>query len=115
MLKKRVAAAALAFAMAFTAAPAGVYAQEPGQSGIVRVADGDSRYVFQDEKVLAEYPQYEVVCQALESGVYRPVISQWTEFYTTLGSEMDNIINGAKTVEEGLNDAQEALEELMAE
>ena len=40
---------------------------------------------------------------------------QWTEFYTILGSEMDNIINGAKTVEEGLNDAQTSLEELMAE
>lgn len=69
---------------------------------------------LQDEEVLKTYPQYEVVCQALESGVYRPVIAQWTEFYTTLGSEMDNIINGAKTVEEGLNDAQAALEELMA-
>ena len=69
---------------------------------------------IQDEEVLAQYPQYEVVCQALESGVYRPVIAEWTEFYTTLGSEMDNIINGAKTVEEGLNDAQAALEELMA-
>ena len=69
---------------------------------------------LQDEEVLKTYPQYEVVCQALESGVYRPVVAQWTEFYTTLGSEMDNIINGAKTVEEGLNDAQAALEELMA-
>lgn len=69
---------------------------------------------LQDEEVLKTYPQYEVVCQALESGMYRPVIAQWTEFYTTLGSEMDNIINGAKTVEEGLNDAQAALEELMA-
>lgn len=69
---------------------------------------------LQDEEVLAKYPQYEVVCKALETGVYRPVIAEWTEFYTTLGSEMDNIINGAKTVEEGLNDAQTELEELMA-
>lgn len=69
---------------------------------------------LQDEAVLEKYPQYEVVCQALETGVYRPVISQWTEFYTTLGAEMDNIINGAKTVEQGLDDAQEQLEEIMA-
>ena len=86
------------------------------QYGTVASGGVPCRYAsLQDEEVLAEYPQYEVVCQALESGVYRPVISQWTEFYTTLGSEMDNIINGAKTVEEGLNDAQAALEELMAE
>ena len=85
------------------------------QYGTVASCGVPCRYSsLQDEEVLAQYPQYEVVCQALESGVYRPVIAEWTEFYTTLGSEMDNIINGAKTVEEGLNDAQAALEELMA-
>ena len=85
------------------------------QYGTVASGGVPCRYSsLQDEEVLTQYPQYEVVCQALESGVYRPVIAEWTEFYTTLGSEMDNIINGAKTVEEGLNDAQAALEELMA-
>ena len=85
------------------------------QYGTVASGGVPCRYSsLQDEEVLAQYPQYEVVCQALESGVYRPVSAEWTEFYTTLGSEMDNIINGAKTVEEGLNDAQAALEELMA-
>lgn len=85
------------------------------QYGTVASGGVPCRYSsLQDEEVLAQYPQYGVVCQALESGVYRPVIAEWTEFYTTLGSEMDNIINGAKTVEEGLNDAQAALEELMA-
>ena len=85
------------------------------QYGTVASGGVPCRYSsLQDEEVLAQYPQYEVVCQALVSGVYRPVIAEWTEFYTTLGSEMDNIINGAKTVEEGLNDAQAALEELMA-
>lgn len=69
---------------------------------------------LQDPEVLATYPQYEVVCQALESGVYRPVIAEWTQFYTTLGTEMDNIINGIKTVDQGLADAQTQLEELMA-
>nr|WP_297175410.1 extracellular solute-binding protein [uncultured Agathobaculum sp.] len=69
---------------------------------------------LQDPEILETYPQYEVVCQALESGVYRPVISEWTQFYTILGTEMDNIINGIKTVDEGLADAQAQLEELMA-
>ena len=69
---------------------------------------------LQDEEVLATYPQYEVVCEALETGVYRPVIAEWTQFYTILGTEMDNIINGVKTVDQGLADAQTQLEELMA-
>ncbi len=68
---------------------------------------------LQDDEVLATYPQYEVVCKALESGVYRPVIAEWTQFYTTLGTEMDNIINGVKTVDQGLADAQTQLEQLM--
>ena len=69
---------------------------------------------LQDEEVLATYPQYAVVCDALESGVYRPVIAEWTQFYTILGTEMDNIINGIKTVDAGLADAQTQLEDLMA-
>ena len=69
---------------------------------------------LQDEEVLATYPQYAVVCDALESGVYRPVIAEWTQFYTILGTEMDNIINGMKTLDQGLADAQTQLEELMA-
>lgn len=68
---------------------------------------------LQDPEILATYPQYEVVCQALESGMYRPVIAEWTQFYTTLGTEMDNIINGVKTVDQGLADAQTQLEQLM--
>lgn len=80
------------------------------------VADGGvpCRYSsLQDPEVLATYPQYEVVCKALESGVYRPVIAEWTQFYTILGTEMDNIINGVKTVDQGLADAQTQLEQLM--
>ncbi len=80
------------------------------------VADGGvpCRYSsLQDPEVLATYPQYEVVCKALESGMYRPVIAEWTQFYTILGTEMDNIINGVKTVDQGLADAQTQLEQLM--
>ena len=69
---------------------------------------------LQDADVLATYPQYEVVCKALEGGMYRPVIAEWTQFYTILGTEMDNIVNGVKTVDQGLADAQSQLESLMA-
>ena len=85
------------------------------QYGTVASGGVPCRYSsLQDEEVLAQYPQYEVVCQALESAFFFLNDTATTEIYTTLGSEMDNIINGAKTVEEGLNDAQAALEELMA-
>ena len=67
-----------------------------------------------DETVLETYPHLETVCGALETGVYRPVIEEWTEFTNILGTEMDNIIQGTKTIDQGLADAQSLLEDLMA-
>lgn len=77
------------------------------------VADGGvpCRYSsLQDADVLAQFPQYEVVCKALEGGVYRPVMENWSDFYTILGTELGNIVNGIKTVDQGLEDAQAQLE-----
>ncbi len=68
---------------------------------------------LQNEDVLAEYPQYEVVCEALEGGVYRPVMSEWGEFCEILGTELGNIVNGVSSVEDGLATAQEKLEDLV--
>lgn len=67
-----------------------------------------------DPTVLETYPHLETVCGALETGVYRPAIAEWTEFTNILGTEMDNIIQGTKTVDEALSYAQEQLEQLMA-
>ena len=67
-----------------------------------------------DPTVLETYPHLETVCGALETGVYRPVIEEWTEFTNILGTEMDNIIQGTKTMDEALSYAQEQLEQLMA-
>ena len=66
-----------------------------------------------NEDVLATYPQYETVCAALQTGVYRPVIAEWTQFTSILGTEIDNIIQGTKTIDQGLADAQTQLVELM--
>ena len=68
---------------------------------------------LQNAEVLATYPQYEVVCKALEGGKYRPVIAEWPQMYDILGAELDNILNGVKTVDQGLADAQKALDDLM--
>lgn len=64
--------------------------------------------------VLAKYPHLETVCGALKTGVYRPVIEEWAEFTNTLGTEMDAVIQGTKSMDQGLADAQTALEALLA-
>lgn len=66
-----------------------------------------------NEEVLKDYPHLETVCKALENGVYRPTIAEWTEFTNILGAEMGNIMAGTKSVDEGLDDAQAQLEALM--
>ena len=68
---------------------------------------------LQDKEILEKFPQYRVICKALEAGVYRPVIEEWPEFYTILGRQMKYIIDGEKLVKEGLDDAQRELEILM--
>ena len=68
---------------------------------------------LQNEDILKDYPQLATVCKALENGVYRPTISQWSEFTNILGAEMSNIMAGSKSVDDGLADAQSQLEALM--
>ncbi len=69
---------------------------------------------LQNKDVLAKYPHLEIVCAALESGVYRPVIEEWNDFTTILGTEMDGIIQGTKTADAGLKEAQSQLDALLA-
>lgn len=69
---------------------------------------------LQDAEVLKTYPQYETVCAALETGVYRPVIAEWAQFTNILGAEMDTVIQGTKSMDDALTTAQAQLEELMA-
>ena len=65
-----------------------------------------------DPDILERFPQYVPVCQALEGGIYRPIMAEWTDFYTILGDEMGRIIRGEKSVDAGLSDAQTELEEM---
>ena len=66
-----------------------------------------------DETVLAQNPTFKEVCEALENGVYRPDMVEWKDFYTILGNEMGRIINGEKSVDDGLQDAQTQIEEML--
>lgn len=67
-----------------------------------------------DAEIVKKNPPFAAVLDALESGVYRPVMKEWPDFYTILGNEMGMIINDEKTIEQGLSDAQKRLEELMS-
>ncbi len=68
---------------------------------------------LRDPAILEKYPQYEEVCDALEGGVYRPIMEEWSDFYQILGTEMKEIMEGRKDVAEGLSDAQERLEDML--
>ena len=70
---------------------------------------------LKNEEILAKYPHLATVCDALDNGVYRPTIEQWSEFTNILGAELGNIMSGTKTTEQGLNDAQDQLSALMAQ
>ncbi len=70
---------------------------------------------LKDEEVLKANPPLKAVCKALENGVYRPVMEEWPDFYTILGNQMEKIISGDKSVDEGLEDAQRELEEMLSD
>ncbi|MBQ3670825.1 MAG: extracellular solute-binding protein [Treponema sp.] len=67
-----------------------------------------------DNDILQKFPQYEAICKALEGGVYRPVMQEWTQFYTILGNKMKLIIEDKKPLFDGLEEAQKELEEMLA-
>ena len=92
------------------------YLMDPDvQKGTVEDGGVPCRYSsLADPQIVAKFPQYNAVRAALESGTYRPIMMEWTDFYTILGQEMDQIVKGQIPVDEGLDSAQEQLEKLMA-
>jgi multiple sugar transport system substrate-binding protein len=68
---------------------------------------------LKDEEVLKKHPTLATVCDALEKGVYRPVIAQWNDFTTTFGTEIDNYMQGTESLDDALKNAQSQLEILM--
>lgn len=69
--------------------------------------------VLGNADVLAKYPHLAIVHEALQHGVYRPLIKQWTDFTLALGAELDNAVQGVKDVDTALADAQVACEMVM--
>ncbi len=64
-------------------------------------------------EILVKFPQYKAVCSALEGGVYRPVMQEWSQFYKILGKQMAQVINENKPVPTALEEAQKELEEML--
>lgn len=91
------------------------YLMEPDvQKASIDVGGVPCRYsCLNDKEVLAKYPQYADVCVALKTGTYRPMISNWNEFMDILGPHISRILSGDETIENGLNEAQSQLEDLM--
>lgn len=68
---------------------------------------------LQDPETLQKFPQYKAVCSALEGGIYRPIMKEWSDFYTILGQEMKKILAEEQSVEAGLKTAQSRLEAML--
>ena len=56
--------------------------------------------------LLSQNPHYAAICDALENGTYRPIMTDWIAFYTILGEQLQRILDGEVTLEEGLYSAQ---------
>ncbi len=84
------------------------------QKASIDVGGVPCRYsCLNDKEVLEKYPQYEDVCAALQNGKYRPIISNWSDYMEILGPHLNEIFQGKVTIDDGLNQAQSELEELM--
>ena len=59
------------------------------------------------------HPEYEEICNALESGQYRPIMMEWNAFSDILGRYLEAIINEELTPQKGLMAAEDELQELM--
>ena len=70
---------------------------------------------LKDPEILQKFPQYNAVCSALEGGIYRPIMTEWTDFYTILGDEMKKIISKEESVDDGLKKAQARLEQMLVQ
>ena len=69
--------------------------------------------ILNDPEMLSLNPHLEEICEALDNGIYRPVIKEWPVFYAILGEKMKKIIDGELSLDEGLLLAQTELEVLM--
>jgi len=69
--------------------------------------------LFQDSEVLAKYPWYPAIQDALENGVARPRTLYWAEIENTMGELIQEALIGQKTAEQAMNEANAKLIEIL--
>ena len=84
------------------------------QKSTVKNGGVPCRYsVLNDPELNEKDPHLGVICTALENGIYRPVMREWSGFYSILGEMLKKVIQKDLSVSEGLTVAQAELEELL--
>jgi multiple sugar transport system substrate-binding protein len=63
--------------------------------------------------VLAKYPWYPAIQDALENGVARPRTLYWAEIENTMGELIQEALIGQKTAEQAMNEANAKLIEIL--
>jgi multiple sugar transport system substrate-binding protein len=69
--------------------------------------------IFSDKEILAKYPWYPAIQEALEDGVARPRTLFWAEIENTLGGLLQEAIIGQKTAEQALNEANAKIAQIV--
>lgn len=69
--------------------------------------------VFQDKDVLAKYPWYPAISDALENGVARPRTLYWAEIENATGGLIQEALIGQKTAEQALNEANAKIADIV--
>ncbi len=69
--------------------------------------------VFEDAEILAKYPWYPAIRDALEDGVARPRTLFWAEIENTLGGLVQEALIGQKTAEQALNEANAKIAQII--
>ena len=69
--------------------------------------------LFEDADILAKYPWYPAIRDALESSVARPRTLYWAEIENTMGAFVQEAVIGQKTPEQALNEANAKLTQIL--
>jgi multiple sugar transport system substrate-binding protein len=71
--------------------------------------------VFEDKEILAKYPWYPAIAEALESGTARPRTLYWAEIENTLGGLVQEALIGAKTPKQALKEANDKIAAIISQ
>ena len=71
--------------------------------------------IFRDEEVLEKYPHFETIYEGTVNSRVRPRTVKWSEVERVFGEELSLCIEGKKSIDDTLMDAQKAVEKVMEE